>query len=96
MLLISDKIIPKGFTMFTINVTRECGCFKRSPYENNMQFDNKDDALIQAKAMEKHMNEKFCGKHMFATEETGNTFTIHMGERQHASSGGCCGGGHCS
>lgn len=82
--------------MFTINVARECGCFKRSPYENNMQFDNKDDALIQAKAMEKHMNEKFCGKHMFATEEAGDTFTIHVGERQQASSGGCCGGGHCS
>lgn len=89
------EIIPKGFIMFTINVTRECGCFKRSPYENNQSFESKDDALIEALAMQNHMNEKFCGKHAFETEETGNTFTIHMDEKQQAS-GGCCGGGHCS
>ena len=41
--------------MFTIQVTKECGCFKKSSYENNMQFDNKDDALLQAKLMESHM-----------------------------------------
>jgi len=81
--------------MFTINVTRECGCFKRSPYENNTTFESKDDALIEALAMQNHMNEKFCGKHAFKAEESGDTFTIHMGEKQQAS-GGCCGGGHCS
>ncbi len=81
--------------MFTINVARECGCFKRSPYENNKQFENKDDALIEAMNMQNHMNEKFCGKHVFETAEDGNTFTINVGEKQQAS-GGCCGGGHCS
>lgn len=81
--------------MFTINVAKECGCFKRSAYENNMQFDNKDDALIKAKEMENTMNQKFCQKHAFSTEESGDTFTIHVNERAQASSG-CCGGGHCS
>ena len=80
--------------MFTINVARECGCFKKSPYENNSTFENKDDALIEAMAMQKHMNEEFCGKHAFETAENGSTFTINMGEKQQAS-GGCCGGGHC-
>ncbi len=82
--------------MFTINVAKECGCFKKSAYENNMEFDNKDDALIQARLMESHMNQKFCQKHIFYTEEIGNTFTIHVEEKPKESSGGCCGGGHCS
>ncbi len=82
--------------MFTINVAKECGCFKKSAYENNMNFDNKDDALIQAKLMESHMNQKFCQKHMFYTEEMGDTFTIHVEDKPQESSGGCCGGGHCS
>jgi hypothetical protein len=80
--------------MFTVNVAKECGCFKRSPYENNKQFDNKDDALIETMVMQKYMNEKFCGKHEFEANETGDTFTIYVGEKQQTS-GGCCGGGHC-
>ena len=82
--------------MFTINVEKECGCFKKSAYDNNMTFDNKDDALMQARLMESHMNQKFCQKHMFYTEETGDTFTIHVEDTPKESSGGCCGGGHCS
>ena len=81
--------------MFTINIDRECGCFKRSPYDNGMSFDNKDDALIQAQSMVNHMNTKFCGKHGFTLSENGDVFSISMGEPQQAS-GGCCGGGHCS
>jgi len=81
--------------MFTINVDRECGCFKRSPYDNGMSFDNKDDALIQAQTMVNHMNTKFCGKHGFTLSEDGTAFSIAMGMPQQAS-GGCCGGGHCS
>ena len=38
--------------MFTINVEKECGCFKRSAYDNNMSFESKDDALLQAKQRE--------------------------------------------
>jgi len=64
--------------------------------ENNMTFDNKDDALTQAKLMESHMNQKFCQKHMFYTEEKGDTFTIHVEEKPQESTSGCCGGGHCS
>jgi len=83
--------------MFTINVAKECGCFKKSDFENNMTFESKDEALMQAKVMESHMNQKFCQKHMFYTEETAeNTFTIQVEERPRESTGGCCGGGHCS
>lgn len=82
--------------MFKINIDKECGCFKRSPYDNNMSFDSKDDALIQAQTMVNHMNTKFCQKHEFALSEDGQNFSIKMGARQQPASSGCCGGGHCS
>jgi len=80
--------------MHTITIDKECGCFKRSAYENNMKFGSKDDALMQANLMVNHMNTKFCGKHGFQLAEDGENFTISMGEKQQNS--GCCGGGHCS
>ena len=86
--------------MYTINIDRECGCFKRSELENNTSFENNDDALIKAQSMINHMNEKFCGKHGFSLTENGKSFDIAMNAPQpaqaQASSGGCCGGGHCS
>ena len=84
--------------MFTINVEKECGCFKKSAFENNRVYESKDDALLQAKIMESHMNQKFCQKHLFATIEDGDTFRIMVEDkpRTHSHGGGCCGGGHCS
>ena len=84
--------------MFTINVDKECGCFKRSMYDNNQGFNDKDTALIEATSMLRTMNEEFRQKHEFVLSEEGNTFQIVMSARpQEAgqSSGGCCGGGHC-
>ncbi|MEA3383208.1 MAG: hypothetical protein U9Q20_00840 [Campylobacterota bacterium] len=80
--------------MSTITINKECGCFKRSAYENNMKFDSKDEALIQGKLMLDHMNTKFCGKHGFELSENGEDFLITMGQPVEKS--GCCGGGHCS
>ena len=82
--------------MSTINIAQECGCFKRSALENNVTFDNKDDAMMKAQGMLSHMNEKFCGKHGFELSEDGDNFAIMMKAPQAAASGGCCGGGHCS
>jgi len=82
--------------MFTINIDKECGCFKKSAYDNNMEFQNKDDALIQAKLMESYMNQKFCQKHLFTLREDGQHFNIAMSKKPRATSSGCCGGGHCS
>jgi hypothetical protein len=91
------SIAKKEYKMYTVNVETECGCFRKSSYENNMQFESKDDALIEAKRMEDGMNEAFCQKHLFTLVEDGNTFQISVGARPKAAhSGGCCGGGHCS
>jgi len=83
--------------MFKIHVEKECGCFKKSAYENDMAFESKDDALMQARLMESHMNQKFCQKHLFYTEDKGDEIIIHVEERpKEEKAGGCCGGGHCS
>ena len=81
--------------MFKINVTKECGCFKKSDYTNGMSFESKDDALMQAQLMINYMNTKFCQKHDFQLTEDGVNFTIAVNEAQKSHSG-CCGGGHCS
>ena len=81
--------------MSIISLDKECGCFKRSDFENNQSFASKDDALMEAQKMVNHMNEKFCGKHAFTLSENGDDFSITLGQPAPASSG-CCGGGHCS
>jgi hypothetical protein len=80
--------------MHTITVEKECGCFKKSAYENNKSFESKDDALMQANLMVNYMNSKFCGKHSFELAENGENFFISIGDATPKS--GCCGGGHCS
>ena len=82
--------------MYTVNVDKECGCFRRSGLENNVGFESNDDALMAANSMVGTMNEKFCGKHEFSLKEDGNTFQILMQAPAPAQSSGCCGGGHCS
>ncbi len=81
--------------MHKIIVEKECGCFKKSSYENNMSFNSKDDALLQANLMANHMNTEFCQKHEFELREDGNNFIIAVDMKQQESTG-CCGGGHCS
>lgn len=78
--------------MFTVKVEKECGCFKKSDFTNNMTFESKDDALIQALNMSKEMNQEFCQKHTFNVQETGDTLLISVEEQ---AKSGCCGGGHC-
>ncbi|MEA3354460.1 MAG: hypothetical protein U9Q33_11645 [Campylobacterota bacterium] len=81
--------------MYVINVNKECGCFKKSIYENNMKFDSIDEAKLQADLMVNYMNSKFCHKHGFELSQNDKTLQITMGEHAQSSSG-CCGGGHCS
>jgi hypothetical protein len=82
--------------MFTINVEKECGCFKKSDFKNGISFESKDDALIEAKKMTDYMNEEFCQKHEFVFSENGQDFNIAVFDQPKKESGGCCGGGHCS
>lgn len=64
--------------MFKIIVDKECGCFKRSDFQNNIEVNSKDEALSKSLEMVNHMNDEFCGKHKFKVEEAGDTFVIKM------------------
>ncbi|WP_456393396.1 hypothetical protein [Nitratifractor sp.] len=79
--------------MYTITVEKECGCFRKSGMENNVVFQDKDSALMEAMRLSDEMNETFCQKHEFRVREEGNTLLIGVAERPRE--GGCCGGGHC-
>ncbi len=79
--------------MHKIIVEKECGCFRRSDLENNIEFTSKDDALSKAIDMKNQMNEEFCGKHEFDLVEFQNNFVINFAQQKVS---GCCGGGHCS
>jgi hypothetical protein len=77
--------------MYSVKVTKECGCFRKSDYKNNQQFNSKDDALITALNMAKDMNQNFCQKHKFEVKEDGDSILILVEDNKKS----CCGGGHC-
>ena len=79
--------------MHKIIVEKECGCFKRSDLENNLEFTSKDEALTKAIEMKNTMNSDFCGKHDFDLVESDSNFVIHFAEQKPST---CCGGGHCN
>jgi hypothetical protein len=64
--------------MFNVKMEKECGCFKRSGMESVKTFENKDDALIEAKEWAEEMNETFCQKHNFTIIEEGNDLIIKV------------------
>jgi hypothetical protein len=82
--------------MYTIHVEKECGCFKKSEFENNKTFNTEADAKLQAGLMITHMNTKFCQKHEFVLSQNDKKFTIEVGMQEQPTHSGCCGGGHCS
>jgi sulfur relay (sulfurtransferase) DsrC/TusE family protein len=64
--------------MFTVKMEKECGCFKRSGIKNSKTFDNRDDAMQEAKEWAEEMNETFCKKHNFTIAEEGNDLIIKV------------------
>lgn len=65
--------------MFTVQMEKECACFKKSEYTNNNSFATQQEAYQYAKILEELMNEEFCGKHTFYSEPgAGDTFVIRV------------------
>ena len=64
--------------MYKVIIEKECGCIRRSDIPKERSFDDKDDALIEAGAMARQMNDDFCGKHQFAVMQEGEDFLITM------------------
>lgn len=79
--------------MFTVQIERECGCFRKSDIQKEKSFETREDAILYSRAITEIMNEDFCAQHHFTSKASaGDTFMIGVGE---GSGGGCCGGGHC-
>lgn len=65
--------------MYTVRMEKECECFKKSEYANNLSFPTQQEAYQYAKIVEELMNEEFCRKHTFYSEPGGgDTFVIRV------------------
>ncbi len=63
--------------VYTVHLENECGCFKKSEYENDATFETQQEAYRYAKILCELMNEEFCGKHEFYSQPgLENTFVI--------------------
>ena len=63
--------------MYTVIIENECGCFKKSEYQNNATFQTQREAYQYANVLTELMNEEFCRKHEFyAQPGLGDTFVI--------------------
>ncbi|MEA2048803.1 MAG: hypothetical protein U9O64_10215 [Campylobacterota bacterium] len=68
--------------MYTIHVEKECGCFKKSGFENDLSYKEKSDALMKAKVMECRMNQEFCHTHYFKAEDLGDQIILRSTLRE--------------
>lgn len=83
--------------MNTVHIEHECGCFKKSEFEAQKSFENQRDAYQYANILAEHMNEDFCGKHMFVSEKIeGDDFLIRVANNPNAGSCSTDGSSSCS
>ena len=57
---------------------KQCGCFRKSSYEEVQNFDTKEEALKKVNEMCEDMNENFCQKHNFTFIQNNNEILIKM------------------
>lgn len=63
--------------MYTIEIEKECSCFKKSGFENNMTFESREDMINKARVLECRMNQEFCMTHFFEAVDYDNKIVIH-------------------
>lgn len=67
--------------MYTIEIEKECGCFKKSGLEKTMTFDTREDMYNKARVLECRMNQEFCMTHFFEAVDYGEKIIIHSSVR---------------
>lgn len=80
--------------MNTVEIARECGCFKKSEYEAKKTFDNQQDAYNYTNILVEFMNEDFCTKHQFVAQRTEDDNFV-IGVLDNPNAGGSCSTGSC-
>lgn len=68
--------------MVTVELEKQCACFKRSGIEAVKSFETLQEAKNEAKSMCEHMNEEFCFKHYFESVIDGEKIIIKMSLRE--------------
>ena len=65
--------------MYTVQMEKECACFKKSEYKNHMAFPTQKDAYAYATTVAEFMNEEFCNQHIFSAHKgDGDYFLIKV------------------
>ena len=67
--------------MYTIQIEKECSCFKKSGLDNNMTFESREDMINKARVLECRMNQEFCMTHFFEAVDYGDKIVIHSSVR---------------
>jgi len=67
--------------MYTIEMEKECGCFKKSGLDSVLTFETREDMINRARVLECRMNQEFCMKHFFEAVDYGEKIVIHVSER---------------
>jgi len=67
--------------MFTIEMEKECSCFKKSGHQSELTFESREDMINKARVLECLMNQQFCMKHFFEAVDYGDKIIIHSSER---------------
>lgn len=63
--------------MYTIEIDKECSCFKKSGLDKVMTFDTREDMYNKARVLECRMNQEFCMKHYFEAVDYGEKIIMH-------------------
>lgn len=79
--------------MHKIIISDQCGCYRKSNLQNNLEFHSKDEAKQKAIQMQDFMNTYFCKKHIFETQEMFDNFVIKFFKEEKEPD--CCGSGCC-
>lgn len=64
--------------MYSVNIEKQCSCFKKSDIILPKKFDSKEKAELEALKLVNHMNATFCKKHRFFVTEENQELTIRV------------------
>lgn len=67
--------------MYTIEIEKECSCFKKSRFDKVTTYESREDMINKARVMECLMNQQFCMKHFFEAVDYGEKIIIHSSVR---------------
>ena len=62
--------------MYTINIEKKCGCFKRDKIKLPKNFKDVKEAEFEALKLANTMNANYCKKHKFFVNREDKNFTI--------------------